>query len=123
MDSFESLIGELDESISEEFKEAFVESGFDAVAISPIMTGRFQSSWAIAIDGATVANSEVNRAIDFNSEAEEFSILSNKSIELYNDALNDEDNENYAEYVRYDYSGSAANQLLEEIEQQIYSRL
>lgn len=123
MESFESLIEELDESISTEIKDAFSETGFEAVFISPVMSGRFQSSWAIAIDGDTVPNSEVNRAMDFDSEAQEFSILTSKSIELYNDALNDEDNENYAEFVRFDYTGSAANQLLEEIEQQVYTRL
>ena len=123
MDSFQSLIQELDESISKEMKESFVEAGFDAVAISPVMSGRFQSSWAIAVDGDTYPNSEINRAIDFDIEAQDFSIMTSKSIELYNDALNEEDNENYAEFVRYDYTGSAANQLLEEVEQQIYTRL
>jgi len=125
---FAGIGDDLIKSLEPDMKEVLIIGSESAVNASPVATGRFKANWHVStnepsfssfksedIDGASTLNSMFGAIKNID--------LSNTSnIFIQNNAESDE-GEFYAATVRYDYTQSSANFLLQEIEEKIDSAI
>lgn len=123
--SFESLLEEIADPISESIVDAIEQMCKAMIEISPVDTGRFISNWDAEInkEGSDTFpesySGEMESINRVKSSIYEYDITKDQFIYIYNNVYSNVDEEFYASIVSYDQSESVADEILEEGEEAV----
>ena len=125
-----SLIDDLADDLNESIYTSVFIASDAAIEMSPVDTSRFKNAWRVGIDSFTVDSSSNIYDMSGGSaqniianEVDNFDIMSNESLTIYNNVLDAETNTNYAATVSYDFTGGKALDILSTTEQLMYSSM